>query len=128
VADTLSETDTISLTPSGMVAVFYSDKLGRMPTVDEAFAALEEELAEIDAELFPWSIGDEPKEIDDPSLLKEMCDVVYTILGYCLARGCDFDGAFRAVHAANMGKPKVTSGKIPKGDGYVPPDMAPYLG
>jgi len=60
--------------------------------------------------------------------LKEMADLVYVIVGWCVTFGYDFDGVFRRVHENNMGRmyqPDVTikyraDGKVMKNKDYPP--------
>jgi hypothetical protein len=62
--------------------------------------------------------------------LKEMCDLIYVLVGTAVACGMDVDKAFARVHMSNMsklgsdGKPVYRSdGKVLKGEGYVPPNL-----
>lgn len=59
-------------------------------------------------------------------LLKELVDLVYVTEGTAVALGLPYDEAFKAVHASNMTKSMSTDagGKVMKGPGYVPVDMA----
>jgi predicted HAD superfamily Cof-like phosphohydrolase len=70
-------------------------------------------------------------KFDPETLLKELCDLVYVAIGWCVFMGWDFDEAFKRVHASNMSKmPKDgkvlmrEDGKILKPDTYAPPDLA----
>jgi predicted HAD superfamily Cof-like phosphohydrolase len=63
-------------------------------------------------------------------VIKEMCDVLYTLHQLALAFGIDLDEAFRRVHEANMSKTddegypiKDDNGKIQKGPNYKSPDL-----
>ena len=95
-----------------MVVDFYREKVGRRPTVHAAWAYLMEEIEEL-------------KDARSPEdELKELCDVIYTAIGYGYSRGWNVDRAFELVHQSNMTKERTESGKVQKGDGYVPP----YLG
>lgn len=121
----------VSLTDAGKVMGFYTAKLGRAPTKEEALERLDEEIDElIDAidfeELGCCGDGDCPckNQNDAEHILKECVDVYYTILGYCLSRGWDFGSAFKAVHASNMTKQPTESGKVIKGPDYVEPDLS----
>ena len=42
--------------------------------------------------------------LDHEHDLKELCDLVYVIYGYCYHRGWDLDEAIRRVHANNLGR------------------------
>ena len=62
--------------------------------------------------------------------LKELCDMLYVIFGYALARGWPIDVAFNRVHESNMtkfdksGKPVYNSdGKVIKGAFYKKPNL-----
>lgn len=62
--------------------------------------------------------------------LKEMCDLIYVLVGTAVALGMDVDKAFTRVHMSNMsklgsdGKPVYRSdGKVLKGEGYTPPNL-----
>ena len=79
-------------------------------------------------------IQEEFKELmesqDPDNMIKELCDLVYVILGTFVAFGWDFDKAFKRVHESNMsklgpdGKPVYREdGKIMKGPNYKPPYM-----
>lgn len=63
-------------------------------------------------------------------VLKEVCDLVYVLVGLCVETGWDFDEAFRRVHASNMSKlngdgdPAFRDdGKVLKGPKYRPASM-----
>jgi predicted HAD superfamily Cof-like phosphohydrolase len=64
------------------------------------------------------------------NILKEMCDLVYVILGYAHYRGWDFDTAFNRVHTSNMSKipadgviKRREDGKVLKPDTYKPANL-----
>ena len=64
----------------------------------------------------------------------ELADMLYVIYGTALEYGIDMDRVFYEVHKANMTKvgadgtvEKNVAGKVMKGDGYVPPDIARIL-
>jgi len=64
----------------------------------------------------------------DDEVLKELCDLVYVCVGFCITYGWDFDVAFNRVHTSNMSKlneeGKATyrkDGKVLKSDKYKPP-------
>lgn len=111
--------DTITLTDQAKVRSFYMAKAGRTPSIAEARYMVEEEAVEL---LNAIANGD-----PDAHVLKEACDVYYTILGLAVASGWNFGGAFEAVHESNMTKDVTPVGKVRKGDSYVEPDMEPYL-
>jgi len=61
-------------------------------------------------------------------VLKELCDLVYVCVGFCVTYGWDFDVAFNRVHKSNMsklneeGKPIYRKdGKVLKSANYMPP-------
>lgn len=65
-----------------------------------------------------------------PDLLKEMCDLVYVLVGFCVETGWDFDTAFERVHESNMSKLDEDGfpifrldGKVLKGPWYKPANM-----
>jgi len=65
-------------------------------------------------------------------LLKELCDVVYVLVGTAVQFNWDFDKAFTLVHANNMtkvkdGLKKNKSGKVLKPKGYKPVDLGGCL-
>jgi len=53
-------------------------------------------------------------DTDDPmdGLLKEMADLVYVIVGWCVTFGYDFDEVFKRVHENNMGRMYQPDGTI----------------
>ncbi len=61
-------------------------------------------------------------------------DVVYVAYGTALAYGVDLDAVVGEVHRANMtklgldGHPAVRNGKVVKGPGFRPPDVAAVIG
>lgn len=62
--------------------------------------------------------------------LKEMCDLLYVILGHAYMMGYDIEEGFRRVHQSNMsklgndGKPlRNSDGKVLKGPNYIPASM-----
>lgn len=74
------------------------------------------------------------KSEDPENMMKELCDVIYVVLGTFVAFGWDFDEAFNRVHESNMsklgedGKPIVREdGKILKGPHYAPPFLGDLL-
>jgi NTP pyrophosphatase (non-canonical NTP hydrolase) len=75
---------------------------------------------------------EEAEKAETPeNMLKELCDLVYVVLGYCATFGLDFDTAFNRVHASNMsklgddGKPVCREdGKVLKSKNYKPADLS----
>jgi NTP pyrophosphatase (non-canonical NTP hydrolase) len=87
---------------------------------DEFFEALGVEVGQLQ---------DKPEKFKE-DILKEMCDMVYVILGYAAYRGWDFDSAFTRVHNSNMSKIPAdgvikyrADGKVQKPDSYVPANL-----
>lgn len=119
------------MTPQQMVAEFH-DKFGlpvrRVPAAvtpaerDLRQALLEEEACE----------ACEAMEANDVlKIAQELADVVYVAYGAALTYGIDLDAAVAEVHRANMskigpdGRPLYREdGKVLKGPGYTPPNMA----
>jgi NTP pyrophosphatase (non-canonical NTP hydrolase) len=66
-------------------------------------------------------------------LLKEMCDVIFTIAVFCETKNWDLEGAFDEVCNSNLSKLtdgvilRREDGKILKGPNYVEADMNPYI-
>lgn len=95
----------------------------------EEYMELDAELADAKEQLFKNSIiiSRETKE----RILKESCDLVYVVVGLCVAMGLPFDEAFKRVHESNMsklgedGKPIYRDdGKILKGPNYKKADLS----
>lgn len=91
---------------------------------DEFFRALHNEMFQDSLEGFVTP------ELIKENILKEMCDMVYVIIGYALYRGWDFDTAFNRVHKSNMSKipedgviKRREDGKILKPDTYKPANL-----
>ncbi len=67
---------------------------------------------------------------DQEHFLKEACDVVYVLVGWCVELGLPFNKAFSMVHENNMTKfpdGKVITredGKVLKPDNYKPVDLS----
>lgn len=64
---------------------------------------------------------------DPIHIAKELCDLVYVVVGTAIAMGIPFNECFAALQASNMTKvgpdgkvSKRDDGKILKGDGFVP--------
>lgn len=84
---------------------------------DLRLALLEEEFTEF-MEALNWG--------DDVFIAKEAADLVYVVVGTCIARGIPFNEVFGALQTSNMSKvgpdgqvTKREDGKILKGDHYV---------
>lgn len=100
------------------VARFYNEKRGDLPTAHEAAKMLASEWEELT--LGGGSFPYKPSAAE----LKEICDVIYTAIGYGLARGYNVAAAFERVCASNMTKDGgLVDGKIQKGPGYIPPAL-----
>lgn len=73
----------------------------------------------------------------DANKLNEAVDLVWVVLGYCIARGWDVQGAWEELTLANMSKVQVdettggikrrADGKILKPDDWKTPNMSPFL-
>ncbi len=82
-----------------------------------AWGLLYDEINDLDA-------TDEQIQGHAQDVLKEMCDVIYTICGTAAAFGWDIADAFDKVHSSNMTKDQVVqNGKIMKGENYQQPDL-----
>lgn len=70
---------------------------------------------------------------DLAQIAQELADVAYVTYGAAVTTGIDLDEVVAAVHRANMsklgidGRPVIIDGKVTKGPGYHPPDMAGLL-
>jgi predicted HAD superfamily Cof-like phosphohydrolase len=71
---------------------------------------------------------------DLPHAIKELCDLLYVVLGTANAYGIDIEPFFAEVHRSNMTKlwpdgtiHKDTNGKVLKPDTYSPADIAGVL-
>jgi predicted HAD superfamily Cof-like phosphohydrolase len=98
---------------------------------------LSEELAAVRQRLLDEEVGEVAEAVQGGNLAEiahELADVVYVTYGTALAYGIDLDVVLAEVHRANMsklgpdGKPIVANGKVQKGPGYQPPDVAGVLG
>jgi len=58
-------------------------------------------------------------------VLKEICDVMYVLEGFCVTYGMDSTEAFKRIHESNMSKlgDKDEDGKVQKGENYQPPNL-----
>ena len=109
-----------------MVADFM---LQSNPSVDWSNLVDEEYLEWVESheKLFypPW-VTNKEKEED----LKEVCDLLYVVIGYAIANGYNVEEAFKRVHESNMSKRvdgkflKNEDGKVIKGDNYKKPDLS----
>jgi len=91
---------------------------------DEFFEALHNE---VNSEALNYAAT--PEQLRE-NVLKELCDMVYVILGYAAYRGWDFDSAFTRVHNSNMSKipadgviKRRPDGKVQKPNSYVPANL-----
>lgn len=97
---------------------------------------LREEFEETMAELHALIYENDPERVVSlmRNLLKELSDLRYVTEGCAVALGLPIDAAFREVHRSNMSKlgadglPIVREdGKVLKGPGYSPADMAQFV-
>ena len=85
---------------------------------------LTEELGELDV---AFSNKDKHEQAD------ALIDLIYFALGTCYQLGVDFDGAFTAVHEANMNKKRGVKaergldGDASKPESWTAPDLTPFL-
>lgn len=79
---------------------------------------LDEEVAEV---------AEAVRQGDLAAIAHELADVVYVVYGTALAYGVDLDAVLAEIHRANMTKSGVSDGKVRKGAGYRPPDVAGVL-
>lgn len=73
-------------------------------------------------------------EYDLVEMADGAADLVYVLVGFCLAFGIDFNRVFQEVHRSNMTKDQVVAPpgqkygtKTPKGKDYIKPDIAGIL-
>jgi predicted HAD superfamily Cof-like phosphohydrolase len=103
-----------SVTKTDMVREFSLATGGSPPfELDSAFDHMKLDLIEEEYEELSDAILNElgpildehvtPEQLRE-NVLKELCDIVYVILGYAIYRGWDFDTAFNRVHQSNMSK------------------------
>lgn len=106
--------------------------LERVKEFHKAFAASD------DPVLWSKLIHEEWRELQlatsHENAFKEICDLVYVLMGYCIVRGWDFDEAFFRVHLSNMSKLgqdgvpiRREDGKIVKGPNYKPADLGDLI-
>lgn len=94
-----------------------------------------EEYLEVLAELFPGYDGHEDPPPPDPvKLAKELCDLLYVVLGTGVSLGLDLEKCFKEVHRSNMSKLdsdgnviRREDGKVLKSELYSPADLKPIL-
>ncbi len=85
---------------------------------------IQEELKELEMELFPFN------QCDKKKLAKEIADLLYVVYGCADALDLPIDQVFAEVHKSNMtklvdGKPvRREDGKVMKGPNYQPPDLS----
>jgi len=90
------------------------NKLTDFELVKMRWLLIEEELEELD-EAMQEELG---SNMD--GVLKEMADLVYVIVGWCVTFGYDFDEVFKRVHENNMGRMYQPDGTIEyRADGKV---------
>lgn len=99
-------------------------------------ALINEEFRElVEALPYMWTTIDkannkESYERGKQAVLKELMDMVYVLLGFCVTYGWDADEAFARVHESNMSKledgepAKDENGKVMKGPNYKAPDLS----
>jgi len=68
---------------------------------------------------------------DPENIAKELCDIIYVVIGMATVMGIDVDKSFRIVHNSNMSKlgPDYKpvyreDGKVLKGPNFVPADLS----
>lgn len=99
---------------------------------------IDEEIQEVYNEMFPqWeeyspqpSREEQMAAIDKVALTKELCDLLYVVLGTGVTFGLPLKEAFEEVHRSNMsklgedGKPVLRAdGKVLKGSNYTPANL-----
>jgi predicted HAD superfamily Cof-like phosphohydrolase len=91
--------------------------------------------------LYKDLVDEEYKEFieapSDANKLQESMDLIWVVLGYCLARGWNVESAWKELTRANMSKLQVdpatgqlrrrADGKILKPEGWRGPDMTPFV-
>lgn len=107
----------------------FMEAIGQLKPVDKAD---EKNLAEFRISLIDEEYDDLVQAIhwgDKKFIAKKAADLVYVVVGTCVALGIPFDAVFDAVHASNMtklddeGKPYLNAqGKALKGPNYVAPE------
>ncbi len=94
------------------------------------------ELAALRARLLVEEVEEAVQALRRPDLAEiahELADVAYVTYGAAVTAGIELDDVVAAVHRANMSKlgpdghPVIVDGKVMKGPGYQPPDIAALL-
>lgn len=74
------------------------------------------------------------KPVSDENELKELCDLLWVVIGYGLSNGWNVEGAFSEVARSNMSKVgadgkviKNSDGKVIKPAHYSPADVSSFL-
>lgn len=119
-------------TLSDMVREFSEAMGGDKPYVrDDEYELMKMGLIteEFNEAMDAWDVETD-QSVFKENVLKELCDLVYVIIGYANYRGWDFETAFHRVHTSNMsklgedGKPVLREdGKVLKGPHYKPADL-----
>lgn len=101
----------------------------QMKLISEEFLEVLEAFETVKRRLYMKTKGSIDYAKED--LLKELCDLRYTIDGFASTFGLDIETAYERVHASNMsklgedGKPIYREdGKVLKGPNYKPADMS----
>ena len=74
------------------------------------------------------------ESVDTDNELKELCDVLWVLIGYGFSKGWDMEGAFNEVARSNMSKcvngvvMKDMNGKVKKPFTYSEANVEPFLG
>lgn len=95
---------------------------------------LRDDLSDIATHFKKRSPGIASDSVDRAELLDACCDQIVTAVGVAHMFGFDLIGALNEVNRSNWskfvdGQPVFNEhGKIAKGPGYTPPDLAPFLG
>ena len=102
----------------------FNDVMGNEPDITLWGKLIEEEYEEWLTEYYKDKDWDPEKE------LKELCDLVYVILGHAYMMKYDIEEAFKRVHQSNMSKlgpdglpVRNENGKVLKGPNYIPADL-----
>ena len=105
------------------------DAANQLP-LEEQLELIHEESAELSFEGRHFHSSDAGLE-DLTRVVKEICDILYTCMGFFVVLGIDPSDVFDMVHESNMNKEGYIDkrGKFVKGDSYVPPhkDIHTYL-
>ena len=95
-------------------------------------------LADLYKKLIIEESGELYKEFIDGNIeneLKEICDLIWVLVGYSHIKGYDLQGAFNEVYRSNMSKVdpetgsviKNAEGKVLKPPSYSPADMSDFI-